>query len=181
VLFRSPGTRQARWLARAGCAVIAVFVPVCAVVACGSEEPDTPGMQVPTPVAATDQNSGTTTEIGSFVDVITARIPAPAAGASQAQLEMTLASTAPDASVALTAVSTPTAKRAVLLNQGHTTARVDVPLQAGNNVQIGPPAPNEILLTGLRQQLRLGQSVKVTLTFGQFGQATLTVPVTAAP
>jgi copper(I)-binding protein len=181
VLFRSPGTRRARWLARAGCAAIAMFIPVCVVAACGSEEPDTPGMQVPTPVAATDQNSGTTTEVGSFVDVITAHIPKPSAGASQAQLEMTLAATTPGTSVALTAVSTPVAKRAVLLNQGHATARVDVPLQAGNNVQIGPPAPNEILLTGLRGQLRLGQSVKVTMTFGQSGQATLTIPVTPAP
>jgi copper(I)-binding protein len=138
-------------------------------------------MQVPTPVAATDQNSGTTIEIGSFVDVITAHIPAPPAGASQAQLEMTLAVTTPGTPVALTAVSTPAAKRAVLLSQGHATARVDVPLQAGNNVQIGPPAPNEILLTGLHQKLRLGQSVKVTMIFGQSGQAVVTVPVTPAP
>jgi copper(I)-binding protein len=151
---------------------------VGAVAACGSEAP---GPQVPSPVTATDQNSGTTTQVGSFVDVITARIPAPPTGASQAQLEMTLAVTTPGTSVALTAVSSPAAQRAVLLTRGHATARISVPVQAGENVQIGPPAPDEVLLTGLHKQLHLGQSVTVTMTFGRSGRATLTVPVTAAP
>jgi copper(I)-binding protein len=160
---------------------VAVLIPVGAVAACGSEEPDTPGPQVPSIVASADQNMGTTTEVGSFVDVITARIPAPQADAGQAQLEMTLAATTPGTSVALTAVSSPAARHAVLLSHGHATARIDVPLQPGENVQIGPPAPDEILLTGLHGQLRLGQSVTVTMAFGRSGQATLTVPVTAAP
>jgi copper(I)-binding protein len=181
VLFRSPSTRRARWLARAGCAVVAAGVSVGAVAACGSEEPDTPGPQVPSIVASAGQNSGTTTQIGSFVDVITARIPAPSAGAGQAQLEMTLAVTTPGTSVALTGVSSPVARHAVLLSHGHVTARIDVPLQAGENIPIGPPAPDEILLTGLHGQLRLGQSVAVTMAFGRSGRATLTVPVTAAP
>jgi copper(I)-binding protein len=181
VLFRLPGTRRARWLARAGCAAVTVLIPAGAVAACGSEEPDTPGPQVPSMVASADQNSGTTTQIGSFVDVITARIPAPPAGAGQAQLEMTLAVTTPGTSVALTAVSSPAAQHAVLLTRGHATARIGVPVQAGENVQIGPPAPDEILLTGLHERLRLGQSVTVTMTFGRSGRATLAVPVTAAP
>jgi copper(I)-binding protein len=161
--------------------VVAAAIPVCAVAGCGSEAPDTPGAQVPSVVASGGQNSGTTIEIGSFVDVITARIPAPPAGAGQAQLEMTLAVTTPGTSVALTAVSSPAARRAVLLSHGHASARIDVPLQAGENVQIGPPAPDEVLLTGLRERLRLGQSVMVRMTFGRSGGATLTVPVTAAP
>jgi copper(I)-binding protein len=160
-----------------------VLIPVGAVAACGSESPDTPGPQAPGPsiVASGDQNSGTTTQVGSFVDVITAHIPAPPAGADQAQIEMTLAVTTPGTAVALTAISSPVADHAVLLSHGHATARIDVPLQAGENVQIGPPAPDEILLTGVHGQLRLGQSVTVTMTFGQSGRATLTIPVTAAP
>jgi copper(I)-binding protein len=180
VLFRSPGACQGHRLVRAGCAVIAVLIPVGAVAACGSEEPDTPGTQVPS-IVASAQNGGTTAQIGSLVDVITARIPAPPAGAGQAQLEMTLAVTTPGTSVALTAISSPAAQHAVLLTRGHATARISVPLQAGENIQIGPPAPDEILLTGLRERLRLGQSVSVTMTFGRSGRATLTVPVTAAP
>jgi copper(I)-binding protein len=180
VLFRSPGACRGHRLVRAGCAAIAVLIPVSAVAACGSEEPDTPGTQVPSMVAGA-QNGGTTAQIGSLVDVITARIPAPSAGAGQAQLEMTLAVTTPGTSVALTAISSPAAKHAVLLTHGHATARISVPLQAGENIQIGPPAPDEILLTGLRERLRLGQSVSVTMTFGRSGRATLTVPVTAAP
>lgn len=181
MLFRSPGARRARRLARVGCAAVAVLIPVGAVAACGSETPDTPGPQVPSIVAGADQNSGTTTQVGSFVDVITARIPAPQAASGQAQLEMTLAVTTPGTAVALTAVSSPAAQRAVLLSHGHATTRISVPVQAGDNIQIGPPAPDEVLLTGLHGRLRLGQSVKVTMTFGQSGQATLTVPVTAAP
>jgi copper(I)-binding protein len=181
VLFRLPGTRRARRLARAVCAAVGAGILVGAVAACGSEAPDAPGPQVPSIVASADQNSGTTTQIGSFVDVITARIPAPPAGAGQAQLEMTLAVTTPGTSVALTAVSSPAAQHAVLLDRGHATARIGVPVQAGENVQIGPPAPDEILLTGLRERLRLGQSVTVTMTFGRSGRATLAVPVTAAP
>jgi copper(I)-binding protein len=181
VLFRSPGARRGHRLVRAGCAVVAAGISVGAVAACGSEEPNTPGPQVPSIVASAGQNSGTTTQIGSFVDVITARIPAPPAGAGQAQLEMTLAVTNPGTSVALTAVSSPAARRAVLLTRGHATARISVPVQAGENIQIGPPAPDEIMLAGLRERLRLGQSVAVTMTFGRSGRATLTVPVTAAP
>lgn len=178
MLFRSPGARR---LIRAGCAAVAVLAPAGAVAACGSETPSTPGSQVPSIVASADQNSGTTTQIGSFVDVITARIPAPSAGAGQAQLEMTLAVTTPGTPVALTAVSSPAAQRAVLLTHGHATARISVPVQAGENLQIGPPASDEILLTGLRERLRLGQAVTVTMTFGRSGRATLAVPVTAAP
>jgi copper(I)-binding protein len=182
VLFHSPGACRRRRLVRAGCAAIAVLIPVGAVAACGSEAPDTPGPQVPMPsIVASADNSGTSTQVGSFVDVITARIPAPPAGAGQAQLEMTLAVTVPGTSVVLTAVSSPAARHAVLLTRGHAAARISVPVQAGEIIQVGPPAPDEILLTGLREQLRLGQSVSVTMTFGRSGRATLTVPVTAAP
>jgi copper(I)-binding protein len=179
----------------------ALLIPVGAVAGCGSEDPTTPSAQAPGQVAPDEQNGGTTAELGSVVDVVDARIPAPAKGVTQAQFEMTLAVVKPGTSVALTSVSTPAARSVELLSHGHAATRISVPVAAGTNVQFGPPAPTEILLIGLTSPLKLGQSVKVTLTFdmtgggeskgaqgsgangsgGQAGSGTLTVPVTAAP
>ena len=181
MLFRSSGVSRARWAARMCCAVAAVLIPVGALAGCGSEEPDTPGQQVPASIAPNEQNGGVTAQVGGLVDVITARIPQPAAGATQAALEMTLAVTTPGTPATLTAVSTPEAASAVLLSHGHTAATINVPLSAGTSVQIGPPSPDEILLKGLRGQLKLGQTVAVTMTFGKAASTTLKVPVTAAP
>ena len=187
MIFRSPGVRRARWvthargLARVCCVAAVVLIPVGVLAGCGSEEPDTPGAQAPATVAPDEQDGGVTAQVGGLVDVITARIPAPGASATQAQLEMTLAVTTPGTAAALTAVSTPAARTAVLLSDGHPAARISVPVAAGTNVRIGPPSPDEILLTGLRAPLRIGQSVKVTMTFGTSAGTTLNVPVTAAP
>lgn len=163
------------------CGVAAVLIPVVAVAGCGSEQPTTPGQQAPASYAPAEQNGGVTVQVGGLVDVITARIPQPAAGATQAELEMTLAVTNPGDSAALTAVATPEAASAVLLAHGHAAAKISVPVSAGTNVQIGPPSPDQIVLKGLRGPLKLGQTVAVTMTFGKAASSTLNVPVTAAP
>jgi copper(I)-binding protein len=171
---------------------VAASVVMAAVAGCGSEEPGTPGAEAPGPVvtstagsgtdsgAGTD-SSGTTTEIGSFADVVSARIPDPGAHATTAQLEMTLAAFSPGQSSALTAVSTPAAARAELLSGGKPVSRIVIPISAGASIETGPPSPYEVELTGLRDPLKLGDSVKVTMTFGSAGRGTLTVPVTVAP
>jgi hypothetical protein len=41
----------------------------------------------------------------------------------------------------------------------------------------GPPHPDRLLLTGLRRQLRTGQTVTIFLVFARVGHATLQVPV----
>jgi copper(I)-binding protein len=185
------------WRARIGTTAV-LALAVAAVAGCGSEEPSTPGAEAPGPVAASTagtgvsggsgagsgagtDGSGTTAEIGSFADVVSARIPSPGAKATTAQLEMTLAAFSPGRSSALTAVSTPAAAKAELLSHGKPVSEIDLPISAGTSVQTGPPSPYEVELTGLREPLKLGESVKVTMTFGSAGQGTLTVPVTVAP
>ncbi|HSZ41635.1 MAG TPA: copper chaperone PCu(A)C [Trebonia sp.] len=168
-------------LARACCVVAVVLIPLGALAGCGSEEPDNPGPGVPASYAPAEQDGGVTDQVGGLVDVITARIPQPGAGATEAQLEMTLAVTTPGTPAALTAISTPAATSAVLLTNGHSATRISVPLSAGTNVQIGPPSADEILLKGLREKLKLGQTIPVTMTFGKAASTTLKVPVTEAP
>lgn len=168
-------------VARACCVAAAVLIPAGALAGCGSEEPDTPGAQAPASYAPDEQNGGVTDQVGDLVDVITARIPQPAAGATEAELEMTLTVTTPGTSAELTAVSSPAAASVVLLSHGHATTAISVPVAAGANVQIGPPSPDEIILKGLRRQLKMGQTVAVTMTFGKAASTTLSVPVTEAP
>jgi copper(I)-binding protein len=120
--------------------------------------------------------TGTTIELNAAIDVIDARIPAPPAGASTAQIEVTLASTTgPDV---LKAAATPAARSITFTSNGHPIARLTIPLAAGSSLTTGPPYPDRILLTGLRHPLRPGQAVTITLTFTHAGQATLRVPVT---
>jgi copper(I)-binding protein len=190
-------SRRAR-IGTAAVLALAASVVTAAVAGCGSEEPSTPGAGAPGPVAtstagagvsggsgtasgADSDSSGTTAEIGSFADVVSARIPDPGAHATTAQLEMTLAAFSPGQSSALTAVSSPAAARAELLNDGKPVSKIVIPISAGTSIQTGPPSPYEVELTGLRDPLKLGDSVKVTMTFGSAGQGTLTVPVTVAP
>jgi copper(I)-binding protein len=164
--------------------VAVVLIPLGALAGCGSEEPDNPGPQAPASYAPDEQNSGVTDQVDGLVDVVTARIPQPAAGATEAELEMTLAVTTPGTPAALTAISTPAAASAVLLDHGHVTTKVSVPVAGGDSVAFGPPAPDEILLKGLRKQLKMGQTVAVTMTFGKTAgtiTTTLNVPVTEAP
>jgi copper(I)-binding protein len=158
-----------------------MLIPVAALAGCGSEEPDTPGPGVPATYAPDEQNGGVTDQVGGLVDVVTARIPQPPANATEAQLEMTLAVTTPGTPAALTAISTPAAASAVLLIKGRAATRITVPLSAGTNVEIGPPSPDEILLKGVHETLKLGQTIPVTMTFGKAAHTTLKVPVTEAP
>jgi copper(I)-binding protein len=181
VLFRSPGGGRAHWLVRAGCAAAIVLIPIGALAGCGSEDPSSPGAQAPGVVAPDEQNSGTTAEFGSVVDIVSARIPAPAAGATQAELEMTLAVTSETTSETLTSVTTPAARGVELLSGGHAITRMSLVVPVGNSVQFGPPGTMDLLLTGLKGPLKLGQSVKVTMTFGKAATGTMSVPVTAAP
>jgi copper(I)-binding protein len=193
-------SRRAR-IGTAAVLAIAVAAVTAAVAGCGSEEPSTPGAEPSGPAATSSagvsggsgaaggagtdgagtDGSGTTAEIGSFADVVSARIPDPGAHATTAQLEMTLAAFSPGQSSALTAVSTPAAARAELLNDGKPVSKIVIPISAGASIQTGPPSPYEVELTGLRGPLKLGDTVKVTMTFGSAGQGTLTVPVTVAP
>jgi copper(I)-binding protein len=158
-----------------------MLIPLAALAGCGSEEPDTPGPAAPATYAPDEQNGGVTDQVGGLVDVVDARIPQPAAGATQGQLEMTLAVTTPGVAASLTAISSPAAASATLLSHGHTATTISVPVSAGTNVQFGPPSPDEILLKGLNKQLKLGQTVPVTMTFGKAAKTTLEVPVTEAP
>lgn len=152
---------------------------------CGSEEPDTqganaPGATAPATVAPQEQNGGTTAEVGNLVEVIGARVPDPGSAAREAQLEMTLAVANPGTPVTLTSVSTPAAAHVTMLSGGRAVSKISVPDEPGTHVATGPPSPDEIRLTGLRHPLKLGASVKVTLSFGTT-TTTLNVPVTTAP
>jgi periplasmic copper chaperone A len=149
-----------------------------AVAACGSEQPSTPSAQAPASVATVPAAPlGTTVEVGGIVDVVTARIPAPPAGAATAEVEMTLADISAAASDTLRAASSPAARTVVFTSDGRVIPRIVIPVASGSSLTTGPPYPDRILLTGLRQRLRTGQTVTITLTFARAGQATLRVPV----
>lgn len=109
------------------------------------------------------------------MDVISARIPAPAAGAVTAQAEMTLASTTgPDT---LRAASSPGARAIVFTSNGRAVPQIAIPLAAGSSLTTGPPYPDRILLTGLRHPLRTGEMVTISLVFARAGRVTFRVPV----
>jgi copper(I)-binding protein len=118
---------------------------------------------------------GATVRVGSFVEVIGARVPAPPARSTQAQVEMTLANTNPAAAVLLEASST-AARGAEFTSRGHVIAQIAIPVSAGFALPIGPANPDRLALTGLRRQLRPGQFVTLDLTFAPAGHATLRVP-----
>jgi len=149
---------------------------VIAVAACGSGQAraGTPPEQ---PGTATAVPAGTTTQVRGSMDVISARIPAPAAGAVTAQAEMTLADTSTAGPDALRAASSPAARAVVFTSDGHAITQIAIPVAAGSSLSTGPPYPDRILLTGLRHPLRTGQMVTISLTFARAGQATLQVPV----
>jgi copper(I)-binding protein len=111
------------------------------------------------------------------MDVINARVPAPVAGSATAQVEMTLADTGTAGPDALLAAASPAARAIVFTSNGHAVPRITVPVAAGSSLSTGPPHPDRILLTGLRRQLRTGQTVTISLVFARAGHATLQVPV----
>lgn len=157
------------------------FLAAAAVAGCSSEEPSAPGTQAPAHTVPSAQVGGVTAMVASAVEVINARIPQPSDSAGRAQLEMTLAVATPGPPMELTNVSTPAAAGAVLLRRDKPTSQVSVPGAAGTHIQIGPPSADKIVLTRLHRKLKLGESVKVTISFGKTGSGTLKVPVTVAP
>jgi len=126
--------------------------------------------------ASSPGGQGTNLRVGSFVEILGARIPAPSAWSTQAQVEMTLANTSAAAAVLLGA-SSPAARGAEFTSHGHVIAQITIPTSAGFALPIGPPNPDRLVLTGLRRQLRPGQLVTLDLTFARAGHATLRVPV----
>jgi periplasmic copper chaperone A len=153
----------------------AVAVLAAATAGCGQESPAVvagPGQGG----AGSTAGQGTNLRVGSFVEVLGARIPAPSARSAQAQVEMTLANTSTAAAV-LVEASSPAARGAEFTSHGHVIAQITIPTSAGFALPIGPPNPDCLVLTGLRRQLRPGQFVTLDLTFARAGHATLRVPV----
>jgi copper(I)-binding protein len=150
--------------------------------ACGSEQPsDGQGLQVvgsgAAPSAAPE---GTSTEIRDSMDVIDARIPAAPEGSATAQVEVTLADISAAGPDVLRAASSTAAQAVEFTSNGHAVPRITIPAAAGSSLSTGPPNPDRILLTGLRRQLRAGQTVTISLVFARAGQVTLHVPVIPA-
>ncbi len=159
-----------------GALAAAVTVLAAAIAGCGQESPAVaagPGQGG----AGSPGGQAATARVGSFVEVIGARIPAPSARSAQAQVEMTLANTNPAATAALLQASSPAARWAELTIRGHVIAQITIPVSAGSALPIGPPNPDHLVLTGLRHQFRPGQLVTLDLTFARVGHATLRVPV----
>ena len=165
-----------RALLTRGALAAAVAVLAAAIADCGQESPAVvagPGQGG----AGSPGSQGTTARVGSFVEVIGARIPAPLARSAQAQVEMTLANTNPGAAAVLLEASTPAARGTEFTSRGHVIAQITIPTSAGFALPIGPPNPDRLVLTGLRRRLRPGQLVTLDLTFARAGHATLRVPV----
>jgi hypothetical protein len=91
------------------------------------------------------------------MDVINARIPAPAAGSATAQVEVTLADTGTAGPGTLLAATSPAARAVIFTSNGHAVPRITIPVAAGSSLSTGPPHPDRFLPTGLRGQLRTGR------------------------
>lgn len=171
--IRPPGQGRLRGLATAGTAGAVIVLAACGSQPSASLAPGGPGIAADQPAAP----GGTTTRIADSMDVINARIPAPAAGSSTAQVEITLADTGTGGPDTLLAASSPVARAVIFTSNGHAVPRITIPVAAGSSLTTGPPHPDRILLTGLRHQLRTGQTVAISLVFALAGHATLQVPV----
>ena len=90
---------------------------------------------------------------------------------------MTLAGTSTAGSDTLLAATSPAARAVIFTSNGHAVPWITIPVAAGSSLSTGPPHPERILLTGLRRQLRTGQTVAISLVFALAGHATLQVPV----
>jgi len=157
-----------------GALAAAVTVLAVAIAGCGQESPAIgagPGQSG----AGSPVGQGATVRVGSFVEVLGARIPVPSA--RSAQVEMTLANTNPSAAAVLLAASSPAARGTEFISRGRAIAQITIPTSAGSALPIGPPNPDRLVLTGLRRPLRPGQLVTLDLTFARAGRAVLRVPV----
>jgi copper(I)-binding protein len=151
---------------------------VIVLAACGSQPPASPAAGgTGTAAAQPAAPAGTTVRIADSMDVINARIPAPAAVSATAQVEITLADISTAAPDTLLAATSPAARAVVFTSNGHAVPRITIPVAAGSSLSTGPPHPDRILLTGLRHQLRTGQTVTISLVFALAGHATLQIPV----
>ena len=168
--IRPPGQGRLR-----GLAVVGTAGAVTVLAACGSPPSASPAPGEPGTAAA--QPGGTTLRIADSMDVINARIPAPAAGSATAQVEITLADISAAGPDTLLGATSPAARAVIFTSNGHAVPWITIPAAAGSSLSTGPPHPDRILLTGLRRQLRTGQTVTVSLVFAVAGHATLQVPV----
>jgi len=153
-----------------------VAVLAAAIAGCGQESPAVaagPGYAG----AGSPGGQGATVRVGSFVEVIGARIPVPPARSARAQVEMTLVNTNPSMAAVLLKASSAAAQGAEFTSRGRVIAQITIPTSAGFALPVGPPNPDRLVLTGLRHQLRPGQLVTLDLTFARAGHATLRVPV----
>lgn len=157
-------------------------IAVAALAACGSEAPPTVGAApgAPQTVAGGAGDAGLTTGVNNDIDVIDARIPAPSAGSTTAQVEVTLADINAAGPDTLLSATSPAARAITFTRDGHAIAGITIPVADGVSISTGPPNPDRILLTGLRTSLRSGQSVTISLVFARAGRATLRVPVVPA-
>jgi copper(I)-binding protein len=140
---------------------------------CGQSPPA--GAAAPGTSAA--QPDGATVRIANSMDVINARIPAPAPGSRTAQLEVTMADTGTAGPDTLLAATSPAARAITFTRRGQAAPEYGIPIAAGSSVSAGPPHRELILLTGLTRRLQVGQAVAVSLLFARAGHATLQVPV----
>ena len=168
-----------RAVVAAGLAAAAITLPSLALVSltgCGPESPAAvPGP--PRPGATGTSQAGANARVGAFVEVIGARIPAPAARAGRAEVAMALVNTDPGTKAELARASSPAARGAEFTHLGRVVSQITIPVSAGGALAVGPPHPYRLLLTGMAGQLRPGQVVTLTLAFARAGQVTLRVPV----
>ena len=167
---RPPRQGRLRSLAVAGTAGAVIVLAACGSMPTASPAPGGTGTAAAEPEA-------TTVRIADSMDVINARIPAPAAGSGTAQVEMSLADTSAEGPDKLLAAVSPAARAIIFTSNGHAVPWLTVPVADGASLSTGPPHQDRILLTGLRRQLRAGQTVAISLVFALAGHATLQVPV----
>jgi len=155
---------------------------VIGLAACGAQ-PSSGGLHIQavgSGAASSAALEGTTVEVRDSMDVIDARIPAPAAGSATAQVEMTMADLSAAGTDALRAATSPAARAIEFTSGGHAVPQITIPAAAGSSLSTGPPNPDRIVLTGLRRQLRVGETVTISFVFARAGHATLRVPVIPA-
>jgi copper(I)-binding protein len=177
-----PGGRAARAgpagrAARGAVAAVGTAVLAASLAACGSESPAIVAGPAQSGAVSGLSAAGASARVGPFVEVIGARILAQAAGSGQAQVAMTLVNTNAGADAVLAGASSPAARAAVFTRQGRVIRQIVIPVAAGSALPVGPPNPDRVLLTGLRERLLAGRSVKLKLVFTGAGHITLTVPV----
>ncbi len=91
------------------------------------------------PGAGSTSQAGANARVGTFVEVLGARVPAPAARAGQAEVAMTLVNTDPSTNAVLVRASSPAARRAEFTRQGHVIPQISIPVRPGAPSWSGRP------------------------------------------